>query len=125
MTDHTELASTLAEMTGGFERRRDAIAAALDAAAVRGVKPLEWHKESVGRWLGGDADGMFYWIYWHPTLKGSARYVTIRDAGANGGLYEGSDFEAAKAAAQADYEARILSALVLPPRSPNEQETET
>lgn len=79
---------------------------ALAAAEVKPrVKPLEWHKSHTTSW---DDD-------WHTFLP---LIYTIRCADENGWKWShggGFGYEyspsAAKAAAQADYEARILSAL--------------
>lgn len=124
-----ETADRLAEMTGGFDLRRDAIEAALADAYRRGVesrpkvKPLEW-VELRNDYVAQPESGPVYVIErfydeWDLLIDGchTKPYVA--------GIRETYKLEAAKAAAQADYEARILSALDLPPRSPNEQETET
>ena len=83
MTDHKELAATLAEMTGGFEPRRDAIEAALADAYRRGEESMR-----------GRAAGV---------ANATARVMGEHTIG------------------------RVIqrNILSLPPRSPNEQETET
>lgn len=108
---------------------RDAIEAALTDAYRRGeesrpkVKPLEWTKP-----IGADtltrAETIVgtYHVWTHPEA-GGRWFATLRGAG-NYLSHEASDEASCHAAAQADYDARILSALDLPPRSPNEQETE-
>jgi hypothetical protein len=75
------------------------------------VKPLEWHKSEIIGWNGD----------WH-TVPTS---YSIRCADENGwkwsgfgGFGYGRSDEAAKAAAQADYERRILSALEATPPAP-------
>ena len=81
---------------------RDAIAA-LPAVTVR-VKPLVWEQADAGAWLGHGVEPCQYYLrlendmWWHPGDD-------YEDA-------EGFDTpDAAKAAAQRDYEARILAAL--------------
>lgn len=87
----------------GWEAGRAAFAA---KPAKVGVKPLEWvHRPVFGVWSAAsdtywvwERNGIGYWRRWWPDNAG--------DVVAEGGQ------ESAKAAAQADYEARILSALV-------------
>lgn len=85
--------------------------AALEAerAEARKVKPLVWEESLKGRWIGAPAvklGDLAFWVFQvhdgymrHVIGQGRVVYRTI---------------EAAKAAAQADYEARILSALDKP-----------
>jgi hypothetical protein len=75
------------------------------AAPVAVVKPLEWLE------FDGDPDGIKageYWIY-HESY-GFQRYLGSVTVGK-----PHTTLEAAKAAAQADYEARILSAITIQP----------
>jgi len=111
MTDHTELASSLAEMTGGFDLRRDAIAAALDAAAVRGVKPLEWKKPPEANTLTRAETIVGTYRVWTPYDAQDRWFVTLKSADEYWS-FEARDEASCHAAAQADYEKRILSALV-------------
>ena len=70
------------------------------------VKPLEWEETVTGRYIGtppvklGD---MAFWIFMR--AEGYVRHLN------GGGKSVHTTLEAAKSAAQADYTARILSAL--------------
>lgn len=80
-----------------------------------GVKPLEWvHRPDLDVWSAAsntywvwERNGIGYWRRWWPNNAGKTDVVV-----ADGGQ------ESAKAAAQADYEARILSALTSPASEP-------
>lgn len=110
-----DTADSLAEMTGAFARRRDAILAALLAerkAALAGVrvKPLVWVKPPEANTLiKADTIVGTYTIWtfpeaggrWFATLRGASNYLS----------YEASDEASCRVAAQADYESRIRSAL--------------
>jgi hypothetical protein len=87
----------------------EAIAALPAVAPGVRVGPLEWEESLKGRWIGtpdSKLGDLAFWIFRHHdgTLKRAAK--------------EGWQFyptlEAAKAAAQADYEARIIAALDTP-----------
>lgn len=72
------------------------------------VKPLEWRQFTDDAWVAPTEIGR-YRIYWY----GGNDWCSFLESG-NGAFNAASaSLEAAKAAAQADYEARILSALDL------------
>lgn len=87
----------------------NAVLRALKASGIR-VKPLEWEESLRDRWIGtpvtklGD---LAFWIFRHHD-------GTFKRATKDGWQYK-STIEAAKAAAQADYEARIIAALDVAP----------
>lgn len=100
---------------GDFKRLRDvALSASLQGEASVGVKPLEWGLSNVAN----------RWTAIHPF----GEYIVVRDHRASQSTSHGwfnngqwiwvLSLEAAKAAAQADYEARIRSALYAAPPPP-------
>lgn len=74
------------------------------------VKPLEWeyHERPMMTYVVRDERGVCYHIN-QAFGSDSYYFATVRHDGKI--LYDGDDLPEAKAAAQADYEARILSAL--------------
>jgi len=107
--EHPALPQVRWRMSEGIAKRRDDIESALLAAERRGVKvkPLEWGDTHAERGIHMQARTPF------------GRYVLKRGTGfcyevsGPAGFREAYKFEeAAQAAAQADYEARIRSALV-------------
>lgn len=75
------------------------------------VKKLDWtfQEQSSRTYCAADERGDMYWIN-QSFGSDSYYFVTVRRS--DGGiLYDGDDLYAAKAAAQADFERRILSAL--------------
>ena len=79
------------------------------ARAAPTVKPLEWRDLSESHSTAHALFGAYYFI--HRSRTGKSWMATLVDrAGSNTLGYSESE-EAAKAAAQADYERRILSAL--------------
>jgi hypothetical protein len=102
------------------ERWRAALTAALPhlaagCAEAVAVKPLEWREEVAGMWWTAEnyrieaCDG-----------GGFAARVTAPSSRNFHTLVFGVSFEAAKAAAQADFEQRIRSALVSAPAAPSD-----
>jgi hypothetical protein len=82
------------------------------APELGAVKALPWQQDQSQNWFAETAFGQRYFIYQNPSNQFVLSYggwVTTWDTS-----------EAAKAAAQADFEARILSTLVLPV-TPNDQ----
>lgn len=86
---------------------RAALAAALSVETRVRVKPLEWREDSCGNWHGNSPIGDEFIQRWHS--PGNERIEFEFD-----GVCHPTP-EAAKAAAQADYSARILSALSVEP----------
>jgi len=78
-------------------------------AAQPTVKPLAWLDSQQGRYSESRAIGILY------SIRLGSDGVTRWQAGHMGPWHEVASIEAAKAAAQADYEARILSALDMQP----------
>lgn len=92
---------------------RDGLADHGGADAGVGVKPLEWEHQNrtMQAYTVSDSRGIDYYI--NQSFGSDCYYfATVKHNGAI--LYDGDDLEAAKAAAQADYERRILSALSKP-----------
>ena len=82
--------------------------AALPAVAP-GVRALEWEESVKGRWIGTapvKLGNLAFWIF--QSENGYLRHI------AGQGAVTSPTLEAAKAAAQADYEARILAAIDTP-----------
>ena len=94
---------------------KDNMRAALDAAlAVEGtpqVKALEWleSRRPVKTYWAQDERGDLYWI--NQAFGSDSYYFTTVRRSDGATLYDGDDLGAAKAAAQADYEKRVLSCL--------------
>ena len=117
MTTNEELAAKLEEIAGESNVLFDSEIATLREAATRlrageavSVKPLEWKKSS-------DSEGDI----WHGRcsflgLKYSVR-TKVWCSNVNPEWQTVVDENTAKAAAQADYESRILSALTTDPRA--------
>jgi hypothetical protein len=119
-------ADRLAEMTGGFEYRRDAIYDALASSSASGagqrpkVKPLKWRPKRLSAreetdWYADSPVGQ----YAVGIVRGKPTAILRSLAGDDGVADKRlpgkpATIEDAKAAAQADYEARILSALDVP-----------
>lgn len=91
------------ELRIGRENMRAALSAALSVETRAKVKPLEWTAEDNGEFIAVSAVGWYHIGFparsWNLTMP-SGEVPSF-----------GDDLEAAKAAAQADYSARILSAL--------------
>lgn len=90
---------------GGHQSKADAIRA-WNTRALPKVKALEWENSLNGRWIGTPPvklANMAFWVF-------SCSEGFKRPAGDGRPLYYRT-LEAAKAAAQADYEARILATL--------------
>jgi hypothetical protein len=79
-----------------------------DAARAVRVKPLEWDEDLKGRWIGKPEIDLGHMAFWVFLLDGQYKRAT-KD---KWNFY--ATLEAAKAAAQQDYEARILAALEKP-----------
>lgn len=75
------------------------------------VKPLEWFDQKMGS-TGRGGDGSIYMLFIEKSGRVSCATVVLND--------DFENMEAAKAAAQADYERRILSALTPSPRTDQE-----
>ena len=86
---------------------KDAMNAAQLAATAVKVKPLVWREGENSVFLHGAGGGNSYTIM--PTMRGGFRVYGV--PGNSDGAAEKSTVESAKAAAQADYEARILAAI--------------
>lgn len=89
-----------------------------DVAGLVAIKPLEWNEEtSEPGWWMAESRGLFLGYEVRTNSRGVVR---VRFPGKTWETFEG-DVEAAKAAAQADYEARIRSELVAAPALPAPQ----
>jgi len=94
------------------ESHRAALTAALPFLPVQvAVKKLEWKyvERAVMTYVTSDDRGMLYYIN-QSFGSDSYYFATVRYSDGTV-LYDGDDLPSAKAAAQADYEARILSAI--------------
>ena len=90
---------------------KEILTAALAVAPGVKVNPLEWeYKErSVGTYIAKDDRGDMYWI--NQSFGSDSYYFTTIRRADEETLYDADDLDAAKSAAQADYTARIMSAL--------------
>jgi len=102
--DALQILDDLSQVDGCFGDAHEAIAA-LPAVTV-GVRPLVWRDDGTN---GHETDHAFGFYEVYPSPEGD---MLSRD-GVDSGVFP--TLEAAKAAAQADYEARILAALDLRP----------
>lgn len=87
-------------------------------AAEVAIKPLEWiyREQPVRTYCASDDRGDLYWI--NQSFGSDSYYFTTVRKSDGSTLYDADDLDAAKAAAQSDYEQRIRSALVDVPVEP-------
>ena len=93
-----------------YKAELDALRAAPPAPSVA-VKALEWAytERTVGTYIARDDRGDMYWI--NQSFGSDSYYFTTIRRVDGETLYDADDLDAAQAAAQADYEARIRSVL--------------
>lgn len=108
--------------TLNYPRMRNALTAAAPHLAAVRVKKLEWKTERADKMNGVDTErnGFHEFGYYSITGKSSGCFVSTFDNMGrmqHVGHHGFASIEAAKAAAQADYEARILSAVEASPRA--------
>jgi len=96
--------------TGGVPPPRPPVSEQKTMRGVR-VKPLVWEKDASNSWVAGPYSIHHRWPHNDGPFIVSAYFANIGAAH----LGSFSTLEAAKAAAQADYEARILAALEVVP----------
>lgn len=96
--------AALAQVATAYEA--GAAAATIAAMKARKIKPLEWEEYSPGCFFGRTEFGDYA-----IAPSASAYHIgEIRISGLDGGFTYAADIDAAKAAAQADYEARVWAA---------------